>query len=505
MGRSKQLATLIDSAPATLDTLNELASALGDDANFSTTVTSSIATKLPLAGGTMTGAISMSGNQINLAPSSLSDATISFNEPGDNIVIRNHNASGTANSINIDTRAGSVMLRHVDVGSSIYHLMVEAKTNGSVDLYYDNSKKLETTTNGISVTGNVGIGTASPQDLLHLTTLNSASHIRLQRLEQGEALDDGDEIGGIEFWANDGSYASNVPQLRAAIRAETQNTSSGTRLEFWTGNSGSAVAERMRIIADGKVGIGTDSPGYPLQVNGSVDILNVKGSTGNAFVRFTDSDATADFSIGADDGSSAGAGAFILYDRSNSAYRLTVNSSGLVEVASYLKSKKGTIQTVVNQPTIYASINPVQVWAEASSSFRVSITPRFASGTKILGTYSIPINPTGASNILMAIQPWYSTDGGTTKTVLNQGGPYGSRITGSHAWFRSSNGYDINDMQNHVVHFGFTPGATTTMTWGFYFRSEGGNTTYFCSSQGNSSLWGWTAPVYMELREVEIA
>ena len=49
------LANMADSAPATLNTLNELAAALGDDANFSTTVTNSIATKLPLAGGTMTG------------------------------------------------------------------------------------------------------------------------------------------------------------------------------------------------------------------------------------------------------------------------------------------------------------------------------------------------------------------------------------------------------------------------------------------------------------------
>ena len=40
-----QIANLIDSAPAALDTLNELAAALGDDANFSTTVTNSIATK----------------------------------------------------------------------------------------------------------------------------------------------------------------------------------------------------------------------------------------------------------------------------------------------------------------------------------------------------------------------------------------------------------------------------------------------------------------------------
>ena len=45
-------AALVDSSPATLNTLNELAAALGDDANFSTTVTNSIATKLPLAGGT---------------------------------------------------------------------------------------------------------------------------------------------------------------------------------------------------------------------------------------------------------------------------------------------------------------------------------------------------------------------------------------------------------------------------------------------------------------------
>ena len=40
---------LVDSAPGTLDTLNELAAALGDDANFSTTVTNSIATKLATA------------------------------------------------------------------------------------------------------------------------------------------------------------------------------------------------------------------------------------------------------------------------------------------------------------------------------------------------------------------------------------------------------------------------------------------------------------------------
>ena len=58
---------LVDGAPSAINTLNELAAALGDDANFSTTVTNSIATKLPLAGGTMTGNINMGGNSITNA------------------------------------------------------------------------------------------------------------------------------------------------------------------------------------------------------------------------------------------------------------------------------------------------------------------------------------------------------------------------------------------------------------------------------------------------------
>ena len=58
-----EVSGLVDSAPGALNTLNELAAALGDDANFSTTVTNSIATKLPLGGGTMTGNIVMSGSQ----------------------------------------------------------------------------------------------------------------------------------------------------------------------------------------------------------------------------------------------------------------------------------------------------------------------------------------------------------------------------------------------------------------------------------------------------------
>lgn len=72
-----QVSNLVDAAPGALDTLNELAAAINDDANFSTTVTNSIATKVAKAGDSMTGALSMGNNKITdlATPTSASDAT----------------------------------------------------------------------------------------------------------------------------------------------------------------------------------------------------------------------------------------------------------------------------------------------------------------------------------------------------------------------------------------------------------------------------------------------
>ena len=54
------VSNLIDSAPATLDTLNELAAALGDDPNFANTVATSIGGKVSKTGDTMTGDLTLS-------------------------------------------------------------------------------------------------------------------------------------------------------------------------------------------------------------------------------------------------------------------------------------------------------------------------------------------------------------------------------------------------------------------------------------------------------------
>ena len=57
VNQTSVIAAITDSAPAALDTLNELAAAIGDDENFSTTITNSIATKAPKASPIFTGTV----------------------------------------------------------------------------------------------------------------------------------------------------------------------------------------------------------------------------------------------------------------------------------------------------------------------------------------------------------------------------------------------------------------------------------------------------------------
>lgn len=68
------VSNLVDGAPGLLDTLNELAAAIGDDANFATTITTSIGTKVSKSGDTMTGALTLNADP----SSSLHAATKSY-------------------------------------------------------------------------------------------------------------------------------------------------------------------------------------------------------------------------------------------------------------------------------------------------------------------------------------------------------------------------------------------------------------------------------------------
>jgi hypothetical protein len=57
-----KVADLVDSAPALLDTLNELAAAIGDNPNYATDLATSVGTKVSKAGDTMTGLLVLSAD-----------------------------------------------------------------------------------------------------------------------------------------------------------------------------------------------------------------------------------------------------------------------------------------------------------------------------------------------------------------------------------------------------------------------------------------------------------
>ena len=123
---STAVADIVDSAPGTLDTLNELAAALGDDPNFATTVTNSIATKAPLASPALTGTptaptAAASTNTTQIATTAyvqgeLSGVSVAFND-----LTGKTSGTGTYSTTGYFTAglgSGGVSLTHNDGGGN---------------------------------------------------------------------------------------------------------------------------------------------------------------------------------------------------------------------------------------------------------------------------------------------------------------------------------------------------------------------------------------------------
>ena len=145
------ISNLVNSAPATLDTLGEIATALNNDAALNTTLTNSIATKMPLAGGVFTGNVTYNDN-VKAIFGNGSDLQI-FHD-GNNSKISHVGSGGLY--IGADTFA-------LQNGTHDENFIVMSD-NGAVELYYDNSKKLETTTNGIKLNDSTRLGIGDNED-----------------------------------------------------------------------------------------------------------------------------------------------------------------------------------------------------------------------------------------------------------------------------------------------------------------------------------------------------
>ena len=119
---------LIDSAPGTLDTLNELAAALGDDPNFATTMTNLINTK---SGEAYTNATTFSANATNLTNGTVNNARL-------------------PSAISVTTLAGSTS---VSVGANVIANTTAIRVGNSTVNVFMNSTTFNGTSNNASYLG----------------------------------------------------------------------------------------------------------------------------------------------------------------------------------------------------------------------------------------------------------------------------------------------------------------------------------------------------------------
>jgi len=427
------IANLADSAPSTLNTLNELAAALGDDANYSTTTTNAIAAKLPLAGGTLTGALTTNG-VVNTGTS--------------------HNfALNTPNSLRINIDSNN---------SATDQIFVIGHNQTSVD----NNNALMT----ILESGNVGIGTSSPSDPLVVQSSGS--------------MNGGGTNANSYFTITDGTYSlyHDPNEIFSDIAGTFHigaNHSNGA-LRFQTGGT----SARMDILANGNVGIGTSSPSQALHVAGGGGSMILNESTSWSYLRLKSPNANGGYIqfADADDDDVGqifyyhGSGGDYMSFTTNAAERMRIDSAGKVRIGATLglnhllnlqtASTSGLAQmefrntaagTQIGMP---ANTNALSIFTGDAERMRIDSSGKVGIGeTSPLGTLHVKSSDSGATADASADELVVENNSNTGISILS-----GTSSTGS-IYFGDSgtnwDGYIAYSQSNRKMTLGVAAGGNS--------------------------------------------
>ena len=436
------LANLVDSAPSTLNTLNELAAALGDDANFSTTVTNSIAAKAPLASPTFTSNINGGdGVELRLGDSQdilfkhhaggyghLENKTGTLYMDSETFTIRTDvDDLGTALFIDANQRVGigetsPDRLFHVKRSDSGGTVAKFENSAGTVYVELNTNNQAAGDSGYISYDSSMNLGLWT--DDTKRVTIDSNGHVAFKTTDLGYP-DYGDDLTIADSGHCGMTIRSGTSSNGTLYFSDDTGTAGGTysgKIAYEHANNKMLLAtdtqNRMAIDSDGKVGIGTVSPSTQLHLSTTESLeLRLDADTNNSgqedcFIRFYTDGQTQQGIAG--------------MDNNNSSTLFSGNTENAM-----------VFGTVSNLPTLFATNNTERMKINSGGDIEVAA----ASGSE----FKVNSTGSGGNDVGLSTQlPGYSAN--MYSNFFSSGNNIYFVLGGSYVGYIASNGsYNPSD------------------------------------------------------------
>jgi len=245
-------------------------------------------------------------------------------------------------SLNAGNQFGQIAIKGFHgAGINFLRGYTGGETN-SAGIFSDVSDNLRFTTGGaterarLDSSGRLGLGTSSPQDLLHVEG-GSSPTIRLRTSTLGSNASPASTY--IDFRGFN-------QEIRARIEVQDRRSNVlGGFLNIGTANTSNVLTNAIHIDSSQRVGIGTTSPAYQCVVEGSTPYLQLKQTgtnTGSSRVIFGDADTASPGQI--------------IYDHSDSSLQAVVSGAERARIDSSGRLLVGTTTTSAAPLTVNGTV-----------------------------------------------------------------------------------------------------------------------------------------------------